>query len=98
MVARHQDDQRLVVHHLVAQVEGRLGAQEGHVEPAVDERLGEIRRIVALDRDLNVLQLVAQQMHRPRQPVHLMTGLEADGERLSCRLCGPARRLRMVRL
>jgi hypothetical protein len=34
MVARHQDDQRLVVHHLVAQVEGRLGAQEGHVEPA----------------------------------------------------------------
>src|ERR1700674_4748552 len=31
-------------------------------------------------------------MHGPRQPVHLVTGLEADGERLSCRLCGPARR------
>ncbi len=27
MVARHQDDQRLVVHHLVAQVEGRLDAR-----------------------------------------------------------------------
>ena len=24
--------------------------------------------------------------------LHLVTGLEADGERLSCRLCGPARR------
>src|SRR6202023_2368726 len=42
-------------------------------------------------RDLEVLQLVAQQMHGPRQPVHLVTGLEADGERLSCWLCGPAR-------
>jgi hypothetical protein len=29
----------------------------------------------------------------PRQPVHLVTGLEADGERLPCRLCGPARRV-----
>jgi hypothetical protein len=27
-----------------------------------------------------------------RQPVHLVTGLEADGERRSCRLCGSARR------
>ena len=90
MVARHQDDQRLVVHHLVAQVEGRLDAQEGQVEPAADERLGEIRRIVARDRDLDVLQFVAQHMHGPRQPVHLVTGLEADGERLSCRLCRPA--------
>ena len=44
MVARHQDDQRLVLHHLVAQVEGRLG-EEGHVEPAADKRLGEVRRI-----------------------------------------------------
>jgi hypothetical protein len=25
-------------------------------------------------------------MHCPRQPVHLVPGLEADGERLSCRL------------
>ena len=41
MVARHQDDQRLVVHYLVAQVEGRLDAQEGHVEPAAGERLGD---------------------------------------------------------
>src|ERR1700730_8690899 len=39
MVAWHQDDQRLVVHHLVAQVEGRLRAQGGDVEPAADERL-----------------------------------------------------------
>jgi hypothetical protein len=31
-------------------------------------------------------------MHGLRQPGHLVTGLEADGERLSCRLCGPARR------
>jgi hypothetical protein len=28
-------------------------------------------------------------MHRPRQPVHFVTGLESDGERLSCRQCGP---------
>src|ERR1700686_4574395 len=32
-------------------------------------------------------------MHGPRQPVHLVTGLEADRESLSCRLCGPARRV-----
>jgi hypothetical protein len=31
--------------HLVAQVEGRLDAEEGQVEPAADERLGEVRRI-----------------------------------------------------
>jgi hypothetical protein len=33
MVARHQDDRRLVVHHLVAQVVGRLDAQKGRVQP-----------------------------------------------------------------
>src|SRR6202162_6005391 len=32
-------------------------------------------------------------MHGLRQPVHFVTGLEADGERLSCRLRGPARRV-----
>ena len=37
------------------------------------------------------LQLVAQQMHGPRQPVHLVTGLKADGECLFSRLCGSAR-------
>src|SRR6266403_4659534 len=41
---------------------------------------------------MDVLQLVAQQVHALRQSIHLVTGLEADGERLSCRLCGPARR------
>ena len=90
MVARHQDDERLVVHHVVHEVVARLDAQEGHVEPAADERLGEVRRIVAGDRDLDVLQFVAQHMHRPRQPVHLVPGLEADGERLPCRLRRPA--------
>ncbi len=30
-------------------------------------------------------------MRGPRQPVHLVAGLEADGEGLSGRLCGPAR-------
>jgi ABC-type sugar transport system substrate-binding protein len=64
MVARNQDDQRLVVHHFVAQVEVRLDAQEGHVEPTADKRFGEVRRIVAGDRDLNVLQFVAQHMPR----------------------------------
>jgi hypothetical protein len=67
-------------------------AQEGDVEPAADERLGKVRRIVARDRDLDVLQLIVQHMHGPRQPIHLVAGLEADGEGLSCRLCGPARR------
>ena len=43
MIARHQDDQRLVVHHLVAQVEGRLDVAFLRVEPAADERLGEVR-------------------------------------------------------
>ncbi len=92
MVARHQDDQRLVVHDFVAQVEGRLDAKEGHVEPAADERLGEIRRITARDRDLDAVQLIAKHMHRPRQPVHLVPGLKADGESLFCGLCRPARR------
>src|SRR5260370_15417835 len=63
MVARHQDDQRFVVDHLVAQVERRLDAQESHVEPAADERLGEGRRIVSRYRDLDTLQLVAQHLH-----------------------------------
>jgi hypothetical protein len=54
---------RLVVHHFVAEVEGWFGAQERHVEPTADERLGEVRRIVAQYRDLDVLQLVAQHLH-----------------------------------
>ena len=90
MVARHQDDERLPVHHMVPEVIARLHAQEGQVQPAAGERFGEIRRIVAGDRDLDVLQFVAQHMHRPRQPVHLVPGLEADGERLPCRLRRPA--------
>jgi hypothetical protein len=94
MVARHQDDQGLVVHHPVTQVEGRLDAQERHIKPTADERLGEVRRIVTRDRDLDVLQLVAKHMHGWPQPVHLVTGLEADGECLSCRLRGPAGRFR----
>jgi hypothetical protein len=57
-----------------------------------DERLGEVRRIVAQYRDLDVLQLVAQHLHGPRQPINLETGLEADGERRSFRLPDPARR------
>ena len=81
-----------LVHHVVLEVVARLDAQEGQVEPAAGERFGEVRRIVAGDRDLDVLQFVAQHMHGPRQPVHLVPGLEADGERLSCRLRGPARR------
>ena len=31
--------------------------------------------------DAVFVRLVSQHMHRPRQPVHLMTGLETDGER-----------------
>ena len=77
-----------------ALVRGQLDMAFLRVEPAADERLGEVRRIVARYRDLDVLQLVAQHMHGPRQPVYLVTGLETDGERLSCRQCGPARRFR----
>jgi hypothetical protein len=40
---------------------------------------------------MDILQLVAQDTHGPRQPVHLVTGLEADGERLPCGLGGPSR-------
>jgi hypothetical protein len=58
MVARHQDDEGLPVHHVVFEVVARLHAQEGQVQPAAGERFGEIRRIVAGDRDLDVLQFV----------------------------------------
>ena len=90
MVAWHQDDERLPVYYVVPEVIARLHAQEGQVQPAAGKRFGEIRRIVAGDRDLDVLQFVAQHVHRPRQPVHLVPGLEADGERLPCRLRRPA--------
>ncbi len=43
MAARHYDDQRLVIHHLVAQIEAGLYAQEGDIEPAANKRLGEVR-------------------------------------------------------
>ena len=42
---------------------------------------------------LNVGQLVPQHAHGFRKPVHLVTGQEAEGESLACRLCGPPRRL-----
>ena len=82
MVARHQDDEWLPVHHVVLEVVARLDAQECEVQSAADERFGKVRRVVARDRDLDVLQFVVQHVHRLRQPVHLVAGLEADGERL----------------
>jgi hypothetical protein len=60
-------------------IEGRLDAHERHVEPAADERLGEVRRIVARNRDLDVLQLVAQHMpalRRSRKTAFLDHGHE----------------------
>ena len=66
MIARHQHDERLVIHHPVVEVEARLGAQEGEVELAARERIGEIRRIVARHRDVDVRQFVAQQRASPR--------------------------------
>src|ERR1700730_17992618 len=57
----------------------RVTTSTVHLSPtrastAADERLGEVRRILARDRDLDVLQLVAQQMHGPRQPLYPGTG------------------------
>jgi NAD(P)-dependent dehydrogenase (short-subunit alcohol dehydrogenase family) len=43
---------------VVCEVVARLCAQEGQVQPAAGERVGQIRRVVAGDRDLNVLQFV----------------------------------------
>jgi hypothetical protein len=40
--------------------------------------------------DVDVLQFVVQHVHRLRQPVHLLPGLEADVERLPFRLRRPA--------
>jgi hypothetical protein len=90
MVVGHQHDQRLPVDHVVVQVVVRLGAHEGEVEAAAGERFGEIRRIVAGDRDVDVAELVMHQLHRLREPAHLEPGLEADGERLLGWLRGPA--------
>ena len=59
MVARHQDNERLPIHNVVSEVMARLHAQEGYVQSAPGERFGEIGRIIAGDRDLDVLQLVA---------------------------------------
>jgi hypothetical protein len=75
---------------VVFEVIARLDAQEGQVETAVGECNGEVRRVVARDRHLDLLQLVVQQLHRRRQPVHLVPGLEADGERLPFGLRGSA--------
>src|SRR5262249_20371961 len=38
MVARHQDDERLPVHHVVPEVVARLHAHEGQVQPAASCR------------------------------------------------------------
>jgi hypothetical protein len=55
-----------------------------------------VRLVFGVDREIGARgfdQLDrAQHMHGIRQPVHLVTGLEADGKRIFCRLCGPARR------
>ena len=90
MVVRHEDDERLAIDHLVLEVVAGLDAKEGQIEPAAGECFGEVRRVVAGDRDLDVLQLVVQHLHRGRQPVHLVPGLEADGERLPFGLRGSA--------
>lgn len=94
VVGGHQDDERLAVHYVVGEVVARLDAEEGQVQAAAGESFGEIRRVVAGDRDLDAGQLVAQNVHRPGQPVHLVPGLEADGERRLFGLRGAAGRFR----
>jgi hypothetical protein len=85
MVARHKDDEALPVHHVVP------GSQPGSTrskpgQPAAYERPGEVRRIVARDRD-PMSSSSSRSTAYPRQPVHL-TGLEADGERFAgCAAC-----------
>jgi len=93
MVVGHQDDERLPVDHVVLEVVARLHAQEGQVKLAAGERFGEIGRIVAGDGDVDVLQFVVQHVHRLRQPIHLLPGLEADSERVPRWLRCPARRV-----
>ncbi len=68
---------------MVLEVIAGLDAQKGQIEPAACERLGEVWRVVARDRHLDLLQLVVQHLHHRRQPVHLVPRLETDGECLA---------------
>ena len=89
MVARHQHHERFPGHHPVFQIEVRLDTEKGDVEPATNERIGEVRGITTGDLDLDVVQLIAQDLHGLRQPIHFVPGLEADGEGLPGRLRRP---------
>ena len=80
----------LPVNHDVLEVVARLDAQEGQVQPAAGQRAGEVGGVVADDRDLDVREFVPQHPHCRRQPIHLVPGLEADGEGFPSRLRSPA--------
>ena len=64
MVLGHEDDERLTFHHTVFEVVIRFRAQEGDVHPTAEERLGQVRRIVTGNRDLDICQLIPQHVHR----------------------------------
>ena len=89
VVARHQDDQRILSQRLEFQTARLLlRAQKRQVDFPSNETGCEIRRILAMNDDFGVGKFGVQDFHHSRQPIHLVAGEEADRKRSPRRLRG----------
>ena len=93
MVARHRHDERLGGDEPVFEFgPARLRPEEGEIELAAHQGLGERMRIAARHRHFDLGQDVLQRSHRFGQPIHLLAGEEAEREGRLGRRRRPARR------
>ena len=93
MITREDGDQRLLQNQLEREIRVRFVTQEGNVDPALLEVLGEGDREPARHPDLDPGQFVAKDPGRGREPGSFLSGQKADGENRLGRPGGPARRL-----
>src|SRR5437660_9928456 len=72
MIARQNDDERFPDKNPVDEIRvSLLWPEEGRVQLPCGETIGELRRMLAGDRDLDLGQFLAKNLHRGRQPLRL---------------------------
>ena len=81
VIAWQNDQERLarqVFEHQVGHL--RLGSKEGYIDLIPEESTREFRRCLTNEDHLDAWQLVAEQPHRFREPIHLGSGQKSHDE------------------
>src|SRR5437660_264528 len=81
MIARQNDDERFPDKNPVDEIRvSLLWPEEGRVQLPCGETIGKLRRMLAGDRDLDLGQFLAKNLHRGRQPLRLAPAKEPQGQ------------------